>query len=547
MGSRGTQRGLLAGLVVLALAACPQPADAATYVVDSTGDDDTETCLPAAGGCTLREALTATAASAFPDTIRFQLPDGAVIAPASPLPAQGAGGGPLTITGQTSGELCAEGGPRVNLDGRSAGAATGLDLAGTGSAVCGLAVFGWAEDGIRIGGAGGSVRSSHVGTDTDGGKGLGNGRNGIVVEAPGATIGEPARGNLIVGNGESGVSVGPGGASGTVIAANRIGTGPNGADPNDDGVTLAGDGTMVGGETDGTGNLIAGNTCYGINVKVEAQSNPLLRNSIYDNRCSNIGLGGHGIDFNKPDLLDVDEGGNRLQNAPSFQQTYMAATNPLYTLVYPNLVSTANETFRLEWFYTSEKRCTPDPNDGQTFFMGPAAEHFLGAIEVTTDERGYFVQDQFDPQAFKLPPAPPDAFLSATATDSQGNTSRIGGCAEIYEIPLPELEVNLVPVDDGGHAKVEVTCVDRSFDCNAGLRIRVPTPHGAKQVGLLRKSTIPNDGRPHVRRVHLRRPVARRVHRLGRLPARLTIAQPHVRKGKTSRVRLVAKRHRSGH
>ena len=324
-----------------------------------------------------------------------------------------------------------------------------------------------------------------------------------------------------------------------MIAANRIGTGADGnQDPNDDGIVLAGDGTMVGGMTEGTGNFIVGNTSTGITVAGDAQRNPLLRNSVYNNEEVGINLGGIGFISASQDPLDVDGGANELQNAPNFQLTQGAMGNALYTQVYPALASAPNQTYRVEYFTNSARRCVIDYTDGQSIFRGPPATEFLGAASVTTDAEGY---GGFD-EPVKLPPTEPGKYLSGTATDSQGNTSNIGGCYEVIEIALPRLEAELIPVTKAGAALVEVRCIDLHFACDGDLRINAPGGTPGQPEGLLKGMTVPNDGRTHVRRVHLDRRTARQIHRRHRLRARLAISSAKTSDGQPKRVKLVAKR-----
>jgi hypothetical protein len=538
--------------VALAMAGATS-ASAATYVVGSSGDDTAAPCLPAVPTCTLRSAMEATAASSEADSITFALAPDATISPASALPVQPASGGALTIDGLAGLGNCTAGKPRINLSGGNAPDGTsGLELDGADSEVCGLAVHGWPEAGVRLGGPGATVVDSYIGTDTTGvARDLGNDLYGIDVEAPGATIGSPGRGNILVGQysegqGEAAIWVGAAAGEGTVISANTIGLGADGAPiPNYDGISLNGDGTMVGGLEDGTGNVIAKNRGAGIVVDEEAQRNPLLRNAIYENTNSTINLKPGAFFFFKNDRLDLDEGGNRLQNMPGFGDSTTAA-NSAYTRIYTSLDSAPSQTFRLEFFWNSEKGCVIDWSDpfvGQQIFTGPPAQHFLGSIDVSTDPDGYASPPGDYPyEYYKLPPAPVGSYISATATDSEGNTSRISGCVEVGRLAEPTVDATVIPVDDNGAALVELRCNDLNFPCDADLTIDARGGSGRPE-GERLAVTVPNDRRAHVRKVQLSRRTVRRVQRRGRLRGKLAVSPVGAARVRGRGIRLVSNGH----
>lgn len=536
-----------AAATLLTLAWGAASASAAVYFVGSTTDDAAPTCLPGVPTCTLRSAMTATAASAEADTIAFALPDDSTISPATALPPQPPSGGALTIDGARGPGVCAAGDPRVNLDGSAAPEDTnGLVLRGAGSTLCGLAVHSWTGTAIELEGTGAAVVGSYIGTDTSGvASGLGN-TNGIAVEAPNATIGRPDQGNVVVSTFETAISVNETSGGGTTIAANRIGTGVDGVVlSNYYGVKLAGDGTTVGGVEPGTANTITNTRVSGVRVLESGRQNPILGNVMYANGGGSVALEPMILysTTGREDPLDADTGGNDLQNKPNFQSSLTAA-NSLYTRVQPSLVGEPNETYRLEYFYNSADRCrfdASDPNIGLRFFEGPPAERFLGAIEIATDENGsmklpsgVFPWDYFA----KLPPAPPGSWLSGTATDSEGNTSGVGGCPEIGRLSEPDLEATVIPVNGRGKALVELTCQDATFPCDADVAINVP---GKGLEGERLAVTVPNDRRAHVRTVKLRKRTARRVRKRGKLGGRISVTAPGAARVKGTKVKLVPK------
>ncbi len=163
----------------------------ASAVVNSTADSNDGQCLPAPGGCTLREAILQANAGDFQTRIRFAIPGSTVqiIRPLSPLPALTA---PQVIIdgftqpGSSAGSFNTPIVPTVEIDGALAGPADGLKLCGVAT-VRGLAIHSFSGAGVRVG-CGGSqrnapvaIRANHIGTDASGEVARGNG-SGIVAE-----------------------------------------------------------------------------------------------------------------------------------------------------------------------------------------------------------------------------------------------------------------------------------------------------------------------------------------------------------------------------
>ncbi len=150
--------------------------------------------------CTLRAALTESAAHAGTDRIEFEIPGAAVpeIVPATALPAAT---GPLTIDATTQ-----EAG-RVALSGAAidpAGAVDGLVLDGQDTIVKGVAIGGFPGAGVALRGTGShEVRGNLIGLAADATTPHPNGRAGILVESPANVIGGAgALANTIAHNGD---------------------------------------------------------------------------------------------------------------------------------------------------------------------------------------------------------------------------------------------------------------------------------------------------------------------------------------------------------
>ena len=221
--------------------------------------------------CTLRAALTLARDAAGRDSISFNIegPGPYVITPATGFPEMN---DPVVVDATTQPGYA--GVPLVALSGRP-GIGDGLSLTGGHSAVRGLVVGGFSGIGIAIvGGGGGShVEACYVGTDATGTARHPNALGGIVVaDSPNNVIGgtTPARRNVISGNGPDnpesgyyGVRISGATSTGNRVLGNYIGTDASGAValPNSTaGVLIQGaPGNLVGGDTPGARNVIAGN------------------------------------------------------------------------------------------------------------------------------------------------------------------------------------------------------------------------------------------------------------------------------------------------
>jgi parallel beta-helix repeat protein len=155
-----------------------------------------------------------------------------------------------------------QGAPRNTIGGTTPGARNVISNNGA----AGLRLLGGSTSGNL-------VEGNFVGTDAGGAVPLGNALDGIVLnDAPGNTIGgaTPGAGNVLAGNGASGVQIVGGAATGNLVQGNRIGTDPGGVIrvPNAlSGVLVNGapDNT-IGGTSPAAGNVISGNLQDGIRV-----------------------------------------------------------------------------------------------------------------------------------------------------------------------------------------------------------------------------------------------------------------------------------------
>jgi hypothetical protein len=159
--------------------------------------------------------------------------------------------------------------------------------------------------GVRAECAGVTISGNYIGTDVTGMRSLGNAVDGVfaytylVGPSPEVTVGgtQPGAGNLISGNGQSGVDVGK---SGVVIQGNLIGTDVTGTYTIPNGqygvyIRTAGNGQpdLVGGSVPGARNLISGNRSQAI--AVESSGNLIQGNYIGTDITGSVALDRAGI------------------------------------------------------------------------------------------------------------------------------------------------------------------------------------------------------------------------------------------------------------
>jgi len=256
------------------------------------------------------------------------------------------------------------------------------------------------------------VQGNFIGTNAAGTAAVRNSRGMDVRDSStGCIIGgtAPGTGNVISGNGDGMVIM----SDDCVIQGNLMGTGPTGAPvPNEfTAVTIRSSGNTIGGEAAGAGNTVAFTGEFGgVRVDFGAANNRIQGNSIFMNGGLAIDLIPQGPTPN--DVGDADTGNNNLQNFP----VLTSATPGASTLIEGSLNSTPNTNFTLE-FFASDRVHPFGPGEAQTF---------LGRTIVTTDATGNV--------AFSTTvsgTAGSGQFVSATATDPDGNTSEVSAAVAV--------------------------------------------------------------------------------------------------------------------
>lgn len=250
-------------------------------------------CATAANACTLRAAIQEVnklGGAQGPVIITFDLGGGGNIMPTSGLPFITS---PVIIDGATGGTR------RVQLIGTNAGSAFGLVL-GTGSGgsqVSSLVIRNFSIDGLVVGSNGNTIRDCYIGTDFFGTVKQANGNDGIRIDGSNNSIGGTTTnaGNLISGNSRYGVHIDLTTAQGNQIQGNYIGTDNTGAADlgnGNSGIVIRGPFNTIGGNSAQARNVISGNDAYGVDVEGSAASNTTVQgNYIGTNAAGTVAIG----------------------------------------------------------------------------------------------------------------------------------------------------------------------------------------------------------------------------------------------------------------
>jgi uncharacterized repeat protein (TIGR01451 family) len=278
-----------------------------------------------------------------------------------------------------------------------------------------------------------------IGASADASHPLGNQRDGIFLNNAasnmigGVGIGD---GNVVASNQGQGIET-RGTSSKILIAGNEIGTDPTGliALGNlQNGILLGTGGNTVGGLVSGAGNVVAfngaGQVGSGIQLVGLVDENTIFSNSIHDNAGLGINLGSGPTPNHAPGTA----GPNDYQNYPILNGAVSDGTT---TKIAGLLLGAPNSTYTVQTFWTR----AGDPSgygEGQ---------HLINTYQVGTDSSG---RGDF---SLKLNGSvPPGSYVSATATDSSGNTSEFSPDVQVEGIAdlSITLMANPTPVSDGG-------------------------------------------------------------------------------------------------
>lgn len=285
-----------------------------------------------------------------------------------------------------------------------------------------------------------AVAGNNIGVAADGMTALGN-VTGVYIQSSHETH---VQGNVISGNTGAPEAAGiviEGGSIGNWIDANYIGTTRDGTGsiPNGCGIRIAGDergspfDTTIGilenvisaARASAAGNVIANNLLDGVSV-VDPRSlaTRINYNTFRNNGGLAVDLGDDGPTPNDPG--DIDTGANLLQNFPVLTAAQRNGAGE--ASVSGTLDSRALTEYLVRLHYTE----TCDPSG---FGEGAFAEE----TTVTTDAAGHAAF------SFSLTYLP-EGYVTATATDPDGNASELSACAPLID---PSLSADLAIVKQG--------------------------------------------------------------------------------------------------
>ncbi len=270
------------------------------------------------------------------------------------------------------------------------------------------------------------IQGNLIGTDVTGQSAIPNEDDGVFIgNIQGNLVGGYAAGerNVISGNLDHGVQIVGYSTQNNQVSGNFIGISLTGALPlgnGYNGVYLSADGNLVGGTNAGAGNIIAYNGYSGVVVSYNV-GNAILGNSVYSNLNLGIDLGDDYVTGNDPG--DEDTGANDFQNFPVLTRVI---TNATQTLITGYLNSGTNLTYRVELF-DNDTRNISGYGEGQTL---------LGFLDLTTDGNGSANFTFTNGTAL-----PVGHWITATATDTNGNTSEFSRARKVVQADSIDLEV----------------------------------------------------------------------------------------------------------
>ena len=343
--------------------------------------------------------------------------------------------------------------------------------AGGGNVLTGVQVTG-------SGAIGNILQGNRIGTDVTGTLSLKIGGTGVSLQGALDTLvggAAPGAGNLICGFGNLGVDIGPG-TSGTVLQGNRIGVSATGtALPNGyAGVGVSGTSNLIGGILSGEGNWIALNSSMGVYL-ADGVQNQIRGNSIYSNASGlGIDLGGSGVTPN--DAGDADTGANNFQNFPVITNVTGDASG--FT-IEGTLNSAPNQSYEVDFFANLD--CDGSGNGEGEEYLGTATvltgasgdATFSAAVNGSADHR----------------------FITATATDPDGNTSEFSQCFEAA-ITSPPMTFTVTNTDDSGPGSLRQAILDsNSHAASENNTIAFDIP-GAGVHGIQLLSALPDFAQP---------------------------------------------------
>ena len=333
-----------------------------------------------------------------------------------------AGGGGQQIRGNLLGT-------NATGDAALANDSSGIHLTSAGNTIVGNVISGNGDRGILVSGGsatGNTVQGNLIGVNAAATGTLGNSQDGIRFEStPAASLGGTGagEGNVIGGNGGDGVSLFSVAAN-SLIFGNYIGTdatgtqnlGNTGAGVSLDTTTQA----KVGGVGSGEANTIKFNGGAGVTLSALTDFNQLRGNAINSNAGLGIDLGNNGVTLNGTE-------GSGANNSVRFPVLSSATTDASSSSVVGTVSNQSAYPVTVD-LYNSPSADSTGYGEGQTYLDS-----------VTVASAGGFV-------ASGLPAVTPGTFLTATVTNSSGDTSEFGLAIVVQGAPA-KLAFGTQPTD----------------------------------------------------------------------------------------------------
>ena len=273
--------------------------------------------------------------------------------------------------------------------------------------------------GVYVGGSGAVIQGNYIGTDPTGKLAIPNAQGVFLNSAASTTIGGalPGQGNLISGNSSWGIRLDP--AGGSTIFGNLIGTQADGTSPlgnTGPGIVVnqtSIDNNRIGDTAAGDANTIAFNQT-GVFVQGGGRGDSIEGNSIYSNAGGSNGLG---IDLapggvTPNDQGDGDTGPNELQNFPDLASATLLPGR--HVQVTGTVTGNLPGSFYAVDFYASPS-CSPSGN-------GEGAR-YLGSVSVQVGS--------FDTGSTLPGTVTAGDSITATTTDTFGDTSEFSQCVAL--------------------------------------------------------------------------------------------------------------------
>jgi hypothetical protein len=396
------------------------------------------------GAGSLRQAILDANASPDQNLILFSIPGTGVkaIQPLSPLPQITS---PVTIDGSTQPGFA--GTPLIVINGSLAGTnAVGLCLNVGTNTVRSLAINGFTTAILAATNGGNTIQGNFIGTDATGTNAVPNLGDGIVVDSGTNLIGgtNASSANVISGNAGNGIVLASINASNNTVQGNLIGLALGGTLPlrnGRNGIALSNfaGGNLIGGISGG-GNQIAFNGSNGVVLFPDAGTrNAILGNSIFSDTALGIDLGADGPTPNHKNGSAT--GPNLFENYPVLEA---ANSQSGVTTITGTLNSVPNQEYRIEFFLNNVTNVSGF-GEGKTF-VGALNQLVLG------DGNGDFaVPLQFSATAAQ--------FITATATDPNGNTSEFSAPIQVQTPPVIEAQPTNTVLIEGSGTNFCVTAV----------------------------------------------------------------------------------------